>query len=359
MPRYLIYSLTAAFTVGLAAFALIWFTTFHPEPVETLPTPCTGAPPSLEPGQTVRVLSWNVQFMAGKGYYFFFEGGPDVRPESADIEKTLDAVAEIITRENPDIVLLQEVDVNAKRTDYRDQVQNLLDRLPDAYPCRSSAYYWKAAFVPHPKIMGAVGMKLVTLSKYRIDAATRYRLPLIPENALRQQFNLKRAVLQTDLPIEGGGIFAVLNTHLSAFAQGTDTLERQVLVIKQIMDRLSQNGIPWIAGGDFNLLPPGPAYSRLPGEEKADYRPQSEIIPLFNAYHAVPSLDEANGDHYERWYTHFPNDPAIKKPDKTIDYIFYGNSVKLRGHHVRHADTLAISDHLPVVAEFTIPEKTP
>ncbi len=356
MTRQLIYSLIAALAIGLAVFALIWFTTFHPKPIETVPTACTGGPPLLESGQTVRVLNWNVQFMAGKDYYFFYEGGSDVRPESADIDKTLDAVAEIILNEDPDIVLLQEVDVGAKRTDYGNQVEDLLERLPDTfYPCRSSAYYWKAAYVPHARIKGAVGMKLVTLSKYRIDSATRYRLPLIPEGMIRQQFNLKRAVLETTLPVEGGGNFAVLNTHFSAFAQGTDTLERQVARIKDIMDRLSKNNIAWIAGGDYNLLPPGPAYTRLSGEEKADYRPQSEIIPLFNAYKAVPSLDEVNSDNYENWYTHFPNNPAIKKPDKTIDFIFYSESVSLGSHHVRQKDTLNISDHLPVVAEFIIP----
>jgi endonuclease/exonuclease/phosphatase family metal-dependent hydrolase len=59
-----------------------------------------------------------------------------------------------------------------------------------------------------------------------------------------------------------------------------------------------------------------------------------------------------------RWFTHFPNDPAVKAPDRTIDYLFMPRSLPLIEHHVRQHDTLRISDHFPVVATVKISEDT-
>jgi endonuclease/exonuclease/phosphatase family metal-dependent hydrolase len=69
----------------------------------------------------------------------------------------------------------------------------------------------------------------------------------------------------------------------------------------------------------------------------------------------VPALHDANGDEQARWYTHIPNDPAIKTADRTLDYLFYSPQLTLLDAHVRQQDTLRISDHLPVVARFLLP----
>ena len=88
--------------------------------------------------------------------------GPDKRPSKEDIAATLNEVARVIREENPDIILLQEVDDNARRTDYQDQLALLLELIPADYKFHASAFYWQSPFVPHPKIMGKVGMKLST-----------------------------------------------------------------------------------------------------------------------------------------------------------------------------------------------------
>ena len=33
--------------------------------------------PTLLPGQRIKVVTFNVQFLAGTGYHFFYDGGPD------------------------------------------------------------------------------------------------------------------------------------------------------------------------------------------------------------------------------------------------------------------------------------------
>jgi endonuclease/exonuclease/phosphatase (EEP) superfamily protein YafD len=51
----------------------------------------------------------------------------------------------------------------------------------------------------------------------------------------------------------------------------------------------------------------------------------------------------------------FTNDPATTGPDRTLDYIFFADTMTMVNGYVRQADTLAISDHLPLVAEFKLP----
>jgi len=343
--------------------AAVWFTTFHPAARERAVVMCPDGTPALTAGQTVKILTWNIQFMAGKSHVFFFDvlegNGPDERPSAKDVELTLEEVSRVIRQETPDIVLLQEVDDGAKRTDYQDQLAAILLRLGTEYPCHCSAFYWKARFVPHPRILGAVGMKLAVLSKYRIKEATRHQLALVPAGIFRRQFTLKRAVLEARMPVEGGRDFVALCTHLDAFAQGTDTMGRQVGQVKTILDGLDRERLPWVIGGDFNLLPPGRAYASLPARQQAYYNERTEITPLFEAFQAVPGLEEVNGSDPTRWFTHYSNDPSVKAPDRTIDYLFMPKTLCLLEHHVRRHDTLRISDHLPVVATVRIGEGEP
>jgi len=340
-------------------FLLAACTAFHPAAIQPERVIGTGLDPLLKPGQKIKVMSWNVQYMAGKNYVFFYDlidgSGPDKRPSAADIAVTLKEVARIIRRENPDIVLLQEVDDHARRTDYEDQLARLLELLPADYKFHASAFYWKSSFVPHPKIMGAVGLKLSTISKYNIAKAIRHQLPLRPVSALRQWFDLKRAVIETRLPVRGGNDFIVMNTHLSAFAQGEDTMQRQVDALKILMDQYSAEGAAWIIGGDFNLLPTDAAYQGLPDHLQAYYRKETELKRLTSSYSSMPSLAEASGPLSRNWFTFFPNDPRVNGPDRTIDYIFYSQNLRLGPHRVIQETTLHISDHLPLVAKFTIP----
>jgi endonuclease/exonuclease/phosphatase family metal-dependent hydrolase len=340
-------------------FSFFWIITFHLAGVQSeqviFPTNAT----SLKANQKIKLLSWNVQYMAGKNYVFFYDlpnnTGPDERPSSKDIAITTKEVARIIQDENPDVILLQELDDGAKRTDYEDQLENLLLLLPDEYVCHTSSFYWKAAFVPHPRIMGKVGMKLSIVSKYKIINAIRHQLPMIPANPFVRQFNLKRAVLEVRMPVGNANDFVIMNTHLDAFAQGTNTMEKQVDQVKSILDTLSSEDFSWVIGGDFNLLPPGKAYNLLPDEFKKAYKKDTEIMPLFDNYQVVPNYEQVNGLEYSKWFTHFSNDPRVEKPNKTIDYVFLSKKVQLGDHYVRQHDTLNISDHLPLVVEFYVP----
>ena len=115
---------------------------------------------------------------------------------------SLDEVARVIRDEQPDVVLLQELDDGAKASDYQNQLKLLQERLADLYPCSAHAFDWKADFVPNPHIFGSVGRQLATLSRYQIEHAERLQLPVASANPISRQFQPKNALLVTLPAIE-------------------------------------------------------------------------------------------------------------------------------------------------------------
>lgn len=345
--------------IGLVALAVVlagatYLLTYHPEDVEAGSVTCPGSVKPLEPGQQVRVMSWNVQYLAGRGYVFWYDvsggDGPDRRPTKVSLARTLQDVAEAIRQEDPDVVLLQEVDRSSARTDGVDQLAQLKARLAGAYPCAASAYYWKARFVPHPKIMGQVGMSLGVLSKTSIASATRYQLPHICGDPVTVAFNFDRAVLATELPVRGEKSLTVLDTHLDAFAQGCDTMQQQVSAVQDV---LAGTTGPWVLGGDFNLLATRAAYDRLAKSQRSLYAPTTELTPLLDDFRHFPTTEDVESGE-PAYFTHLSNDPAVAEPDRTIDYLFYSPGLRVRAERVRQ-DRPKLSDHYALLATVTLP----
>lgn len=346
--RWPLRLLLGLLALGAPLAGLVYALTDHPRAVQEAELDCPATTPPLRAGQDVKVLSWNVQYLAGRGYVFFYDtlagDGPDTRPTPQSIARTLDEVAGVIRQEEPDVVLLQEVDRDSKRTDYADQMALIRARLGGAYPCAAAAYYHRAAFVPHPNIMGKVGLSLVTLSKTRIERATRYQLPRICGDPVTVAFNFKRAVLAVTLPVQGGRPLTALQTHMDAFAQGCDTMHKQVARVGEV---LAATPAPWIMGGDFNLLGTPGAYQRLRERERAYFNPQTELAPLLARYASFPSPAQIDTGE-PLYHTHFPNDPAVGRPDRTIDYFFSSAGLPRTGERIRQ-DAPKISDHFAMV----------
>ena len=223
MTRLLRITLLSLLIIAGLLAALIYSLTWRPADKETLPVSCVAPrAPTLLPGQALKVMTWNVQYLAGKNYVFWYDtpdgSGPDDRPTVEDMAFSLDEVARVIRDEQPDILLLQEVDEGAKPSHYQDQLALLQERLVDLYPCSAQAFDWKADFVPSLHIFGSVGRKLATLSRYQIEHAERLQLPTADANFVSRQFQPKPALLLTYLPLSDGGQLAVLNTRLDGGA---------------------------------------------------------------------------------------------------------------------------------------------
>jgi endonuclease/exonuclease/phosphatase family metal-dependent hydrolase len=346
-------ALTIAILSGLLVI-LIYQLTWRPAADEPAAVSCNTSAPPLVPGQALKVMTWNIQYLAGKRYVFWYDmadgSGQDERPTPEDIAYNLDEVARVIRDEQPDIVLLQEVNDGAKNTDYQDQLALLQERVIDLLPCISQAFYWKADFIPDPHIWGSVGMKLATLSRYRIENAERLQLPEPETNFISRRFQPRPALLVSYLPLRDGGKLAVINIQLTSGEQA----QPQVQATQQLLDKLESRGTPWLIGGDFNLLALG-QYQRLPAELRNGYNADSALHALWDKYPMIPGNAEASGRDRQKWLTHFPNDTRVDGPDRTLDYLFHSPGLKRIEARVRRADTLLISDHLPLVARLLLP----
>ncbi|MBR9912233.1 MAG: endonuclease/exonuclease/phosphatase family protein [Gammaproteobacteria bacterium] len=351
-----LYGLLLLVITSWVAGMLIWTSVPSYPPLLEVAVQCDRAAPAWPTSAPLKVMSFNVQYMAGKGYFFYYdvENGPDRRPSVAAVASTLDRVAELIRDESPDLVLLQEInDADDSRTHHVEQLTELQQRLgAAAYPCSAAAWYWKAGLVPHPKIMGAVSMKLVTLSRYSLSAARRHQLPLMDNDFVTRHFYFQRAVLETRLDSDSDTQVAILNTHFDAWGAGSNLMAAQTATTLELLQALDAGNVAWVLGGDFNMLPPdgGRQWQRLARQ----YDAQTALASLYREYGAVPALEDLTGPDAARWYTHFPNNPQISAPDRTIDYIFYSPHWRLLAGRVRQHDTLDVSDHLPVIAELQL-----
>src|SRR5690606_32777428 len=99
--------------LALVLFVAVYALTWHPADRETAPVACSAPAPALQPGQALKVMTWNIQYLAGKRYVFWYDladgSGTDERPTAEDIAYTLDEVVRVLRDEQPDIVLLQEL----------------------------------------------------------------------------------------------------------------------------------------------------------------------------------------------------------------------------------------------------------
>ena len=372
-------SAIALLLVFTTAVGVLWARSYSPEDVEAASINCSPDAPAWSSTKPLKVMSYNVQYMASKNYVFFYD--IDVNdpariaavekankvvasyPAEEDVHWTLEQVAQIIRNEDPDVVLLQEVNGgDDSRTHYIDQVNELISRLPgDLYACQSESPYWKAEFIFHPNVMGPVNMKLLTLSKYRITRSVRHQLPRIARTFVLEPFHFQRALLESHIETDQGQTLALLNTHFDAWGEGTDIMRRQIARTKRVLQRLDQENTPWILGGDLNLLPPDNNQQRasILAAGTGYYNEVPELAPLYEKYRGIPSLEQLNAVDPSAWYTHFPNDPTVSGPDRTIDYLFYSDQWGLLDAYVRQEDTLHISDHLPVVGIYSLDAHQP
>ncbi|MBN2800335.1 MAG: endonuclease/exonuclease/phosphatase family protein [Deltaproteobacteria bacterium] len=317
-----------------------------PAAVETARVEGLPARTPLRRGEPLSLLFWNVQYAGSRGLHFFYDGGEAVRVPAAVVEATLAGQRALIQADAPDLLLLAEADRGSDRTGRVDEFA----ALTGGWPQRTSAPYHRAIYVPHPshQPMGRVEMHLGLASRLPLRAATRHQLALLDESPLRRLFNLRRALLDTRLPLEGGGELAVLVTHLSAFSRGDGTLGAQIEQLAAHLARLDAEGTQWVLLGDLNALPPGDAPDRL-GEAAALY-PEggSPLTPLYRRWRGVPPLEQALDP---AWRTYLPF--GSDTPDRTLDYGFVSDGIVLID-----ARTVPVggawSDHLPLRVELAV-----
>jgi endonuclease/exonuclease/phosphatase family metal-dependent hydrolase len=319
-----------------------------------------------QPDSTLRIMTWNIRFGIGRGPWFGDACGYKVTYSKDEIIAKLTAIADRINSVQPDILLLQEVDINSTRSAYVDQLQWLIDHTYFNYAAYGSQ--WKSQFIPSDGL-GRMDEANVVLSRWPITEAKRLQLDLRQDQGGLTRYYYERCcMVKAKISIPGFEDFYAVNIHASAFATD-DTKHQHILDFKAELDNITSSGNWFVAGGDLNTLPPGSDSTdycfedmcesesfHQPGDdpmhkEGSNYTPESEwLVNLYSDYQSAVGLNEFQ-QNQAAYFTHTtrPEHPW----DRTLDYLFTNNHWR-KGSTVVHQDFFYDSDHAPVSAEFVL-----
>lgn len=296
----------------------------------------------------LRLVTFNTGFGGlGEDADFFMDGGEGVNPTSQEIvERNMIGIEEILSEQNADILLLQEVDTDSKRSFHLNQWLQYEYDLED-YETRFAMNY-SCDYVPYPlnDRIGEVHSGIATYSRFDISSATRYSLPC-PFSWPTRVANLKRCMLVTRIPIENKEQeLVIVNFHLEAYDDGEGRTEQ----FEQLMEFIQaeyEKGNYVIAGGDYNQALPD-TLERYPMKATSEWEPGVlEELPEGWQYAYDESVPTCR----------LLNQPYQPSSDKTQYYVIDGFIVS-PNVSVDRVETLdegfVYSDHNPVVLDITL-----
>ena len=246
----IIVAILVVFILALVAFLTV--TEYNPPATQEIEIHGV-ARETLEPGQSVSVVTWNAGYGGlSRQADFFMDGGDGVRTVSHDgVLANLAGIEDQLAALDPDFVFLQEVDQDSERTYGINERARIATAFAPAY---TSAYAlnYDVAYVPYPlPPIGAVESGIMTLSRMQASNAERIQLPC-PFSWPVRLGNLKRCLLVERLPIRDSSAELVLvNLHLEAYDDG-EGKAAQTAQLAQLLQEERARGNYVIAGGDFN-----------------------------------------------------------------------------------------------------------
>lgn len=232
---------------------LTWLTIveYRPEDTEVVPVETVGGQAkTLATGDSIKFVAWNIGYGAlGDNADFFMDGGKMVYTgDEARVRANMDDIVSQIKAQDPDILLLQEIDLDSSRSRHIDETL-YFDGI--GYNNMAFANNFKVAFFPIPiPPYGHIDSGIATYSSYKTTSATRVQLPC-PFSWPVRTFNLKRCLLITRIPVEGGKELVIVNLHLEAYDDG-EGKAAQAQMLMDILNEETAKGNYVIAGGDFN-----------------------------------------------------------------------------------------------------------
>jgi endonuclease/exonuclease/phosphatase family metal-dependent hydrolase len=238
--------------------------------------------------QEIRVLSYNIHHGAG-----------------IDGKLDLERIAKVILSERPDLVALQEVDVNVKRSNSIDQARTLAELCE-----------MKFAFGGNIKLQGGEYGNAV-LSKFKIVKFKNTKLPNFDSGEQRGILNctIKIAGLAHDIEFS--------STHFDHRRNDEERFASSQSVNRQLENTIAPISI---LAGDFNDVLFGRTIIEL---EKSWVRSNDTMLPT------IP----------------------VKKPNRQIDFIFASKTSKLTCIKTKVLSEAVASDHRALLAIYQLDSK--
>lgn len=212
-----------------------------------------GTATSMAPIDTeLSLLTYNIGFGAySADYSFFMDGGEHSRALSKDaVFHNTNGAVDVISKTNPDLVLLQEVDTDGTRSYHVNQKNLIADKFSGFDSVFAENYDSPYFLYPFHEPIGANKSGILTLSRFDIESSTRISLPV--EKSVSKYFDLDRAYSMSIIKTDGGKDLVLYNVHLSAYTLDGTISEDQLKILSDDMQKQYEKGNYIIAAGDFN-----------------------------------------------------------------------------------------------------------
>lgn len=227
---------------------------YKPEPMELVYQ--SEKPNVLNDTIEYNLMIWNIGYCGlDKSMDFFYDGGEKVFTTEENHNQNLTKISDYIKEKSKfiDFFLLQEVDLDAKRSFGTNQMDSIGAKISDYQSFFGKNY--ESFFVPVPikKPYGRVLAGLATYSIYEPSNSTRYAFPggfSWPKG----MFELDRCFLVNRYKLVNGKELLVINTHNSAYDDGSQRKEQMEYLKNFLMDEFKL-GNYIIVGGDWNQCP--------------------------------------------------------------------------------------------------------
>ena len=275
------------------------------------------------------VVAYNIGYLSG------LTNNQAVTRDESLYRQNLETAIAALQTVNPDILALQEIDLDARRSFRVNQVEALANAL--AYPQQAIAVNWDKRYVPFPywpptAHFGEILSGQAILSQFSLITHERLVLDRVPGNPFYYNALYLDRLAQVATVQIGERSLVVINLHLEAF--DAPTRQRQTEFVLQLAETYGQQQ-PVLLLGDFN--------SAVNREAEGEPRSITTVLdsPILAA--AVPPDQLAQPEQFT-----FPSD----KPQHKLDYVFYTpDSLEVLDVQVLSAAAQA-SDHLPVVVRL-------
>jgi endonuclease/exonuclease/phosphatase family metal-dependent hydrolase len=249
---YLLLILVGAFLLFLSYASLDNF-----RPGDVIVQKLEKQPDILQDSSTLNLLIWNIGYAGlDASMDFFYDGGKQMRPEQEGVHRNMDGISLTLQAYlDYDFVLLQEVDLNSKRSYHLDEYALIQDQFKDHYSFFGKNY--DVFFVPIPlkEPMGRVESGLMTVSGPYPVSVERHAFPGNYSWPMAL-FMLDRCFLVNRYILASQKELVVINTHNSAYDDGTLRAAQMDYLSDYLLSEYAKGNYV-IVGGDWNQTPYG------------------------------------------------------------------------------------------------------
>jgi endonuclease/exonuclease/phosphatase family metal-dependent hydrolase len=342
--KILIQTIIALFISIIAFLSWISFSDFKPD--KKIIVEKNNAPTLKK--DTLSILIWNIGYAGlGADMDFFYDGGERMQTSETIAKKNFTSILNFLNQEKEnDFILLQEVDINSKRS-YEINQKNIIEKTLNDFSWYFT-YNYKVGFVPFPlgDPLGKVNSGLLCGSKNKPSIITRYQYEgnyAWPKSL----FMLDRCYTVMSYKTENQDTLFIVNTHNTAYDDG-NLRANQMKQIREWMIKKYINGNYVIIGGDWNQVPTDISINHFGSE------PQSKnYIPKYIPKNFLPKDWKIIYDRDNPTNRGLNTSLSDKSHTTIIDYFILSPNLK-----AINVETINLkfknSDHNPVKIIFTI-----